>query len=221
MNGSTGGNGGRPLLIGLTGPIGCGKSTVAGMLADLGGMVVDADDLARRVTALGAPVLKDIRRRFGDEVFAPDGSLDRAALAAVVFKDPVALADLEALTHPLVRRLVDERLAAATHDGVPFVAIEAIKLVEGGLAMRCDVLWLIDCSPHIQRRRLLSRGTNEADAAQRIAAQGDDLADRLARQLSAESDGPVVRRLTTDGSLEETRAAVEDALADALEPLLD
>jgi len=209
----------RPLLIGLTGPIGCGKSAIVAMLRELGGEVIDADELARQVTAPGAPVLADIRQRFGDSVVAADGSLDRAALAGLVFSDPAALADLEALTHPLVRRLVDERLENARRDRVPFVAVEAIKLVEGGLARRCDVIWLIDCSPATQRQRLLSRGLSETDADQRMAAQGDDLVDRLALQLKDEA-GVVVRRLSTEGSLVATRALVEDALADALEPLL-
>jgi dephospho-CoA kinase len=210
----------RPLLIGLTGPIGCGKSTVADMLRELGGEVIDADQLARQVTAPGAPVLADIRQRFGDSVLAADGSLDRAALAGVVFSDPAALADLEALTHPLVRQLVDKRLEEAQRDRVPFVSVEAIKLVEGGLARRCDVVWLVGCSRAAQRRRLISRGLSQTDADQRMGAQGDDLVERLALQLGDEA-GIVVRRLSTEGSLAETRAVVEDALADALEPLLD
>jgi dephospho-CoA kinase len=210
----------RPLLIGLTGPIGCGKSAVANMLRELGGHVIDADQLARQATAPGAPVLAQIRQRFGDSVLAADGSLDRAALAGVVFSDPAALADLEALTHPLVRQLVDKRLEDARQERMPFVAVEAIKLVEGGLARRCDVIWLVGCSPAVQRQRLLSRGFSDTDADQRIAAQGDNLVDRLALQLSDEPRA-VVRRLSTEGSLAETRALVEDALADALEPLLD
>lgn len=210
----------RPLLIGLTGPIGCGKSAIGDMLRELGGEVIDADRLAHEVTAPGAPVLAAVRQRFGDSVFAPDGSLDRAALAEVVFNDPAALADLEALTHPLVRRLVDERLQKARRDRVPFVAVEAIKLVEGGLARRCDVIWLIGCSPAVQRQRLLSRGLSRVDADRRVAAQGEDLVDRLALQLKEEA-GIVVRRLSTEGSLAQTRALVEDSLADALEPLLD
>lgn len=209
----------RPLLIGLTGPIGCGKSAVADILRELGGDVIDADQLARQATAPGAPVLGEIRQRFGDSVLAADGSLDRAALAGLVFSDPAALADLEAMTHPLVRQLVEEHLAQARRDRVPFVAVEAIKLVEGGLARRCDVIWLVGCSPTVQRQRLLSRGLSEADAGQRMAAQGDDLVDRLAVRL--DNEGIDARRVSTEGSLAETRARVEDALADALEPLLD
>jgi dephospho-CoA kinase len=206
----------RPLLIGLTGPIGCGKSTVARMLADLGGTVIDADQLARRATEHAAPTLPAIRQRFGDAVFTPAGSLDRAALAEVVFNDPGALHDLEGIVHPAVRRLVDEQLAEAARDRVPFVAIEAIKLVEGGLAERCDEVWLIDCLPQTQRRRLLDRGEKESDLEQRIAAQGEGLTDRLAALL----EGRVaVRRLSTEGTPDETRELIEDSLADALAPL--
>ena len=113
------GDGGRPVLIGLTGPIGCGKSTVAHMLADVGGAVIDADELAREATQPGSPALPEIRARFGDGVFGADGALDRAALASVVFADAAALADLERIVHPRVRELVDQRLERARRDGVP------------------------------------------------------------------------------------------------------
>ena len=133
------------------------------MLAEVGGTVIDADELAREVTGPGAPVLAGIRRRFGDGVFAADGALDRPALAELVFDDARALADLEALTHPLVRQLVDERLAAASREHVPFVVIEAIKLVEGGLAARCDEAWLVDCTPVNQRARLVVTRLGRSD----------------------------------------------------------
>lgn len=205
-----------PLLIGLSGPIGCGKSIVARVLADLGGTVIDADQLARRATEHGAPALARIRERFGDAVFTPVGSLDRAALADMVFHDAAALRDLEAIVHPDVRRMVDEQLAEAARDRVPFVAIEAIKLVEGGLADRCDEVWLIDCTPDTQRRRLRDRGMDESDVEQRIAAQGEGLTDRLAAQLAGRVP---VRRIVNEGSAERTRELVEDALAEALAPL--
>ncbi len=204
-------------LIGLTGPIGCGKSTVARMLADLGGTVIDADDLARRVTAPGMPALGRIRQRFGDSVFSPDGALDRAALAGVVFTDAEALRDLERIVHPLVRLLLSEELVKASHEHMPFVVFEAIKLVEGGLAERCDEVWLVDCDTATQRERLTARGPASADLEGRLATQGEGLADRLAAQLRGQAR---VRRISTHGTLEETRDRVEDALADALEPLI-
>ena len=199
-----------PPLIGLTGPIGCGKSTVGQMLAGLGGTVVDADQLAREVTAPGEPTLPAIRQRFGDAVFQSDGSLDRAALAEIVFNDDAALRDLEAITHPAVRRRVEVLLARAKEAKAPFVAIEAIKLVEGGLAQNCDEVWLVDCPPAVQRNRLRARGMDAADADRRVAAQGDDLVGRLNVLLPR-----TVRRrvLSTEGSLDEVQQAIGQALA--------
>lgn len=203
--------GGDPVIIGLTGPIGCGKSTVARMLGDLGGCVIDADALARDVTAPGQPALAAIRERFGEGVFEASGALDRAALGRIVFDDAAGLRDLEDIVHPGVRRLVDERLERAQRDGDPFVVVEAIKLVEGGLAERCDEVWLIECPADVQRARLAQRGMGAADVERRLAAQGPDLAHRLA----AHAD----RRFDTSGSRESIRECVEDALADVLAPV--
>lgn len=200
----------RPLLIGLTGPIGCGKSTVAAMLGELGATIIDADALARDVTDPGEPALAHILERFGDAVLTTDGSLDRAAMAAVAFTDPVALADLEAIVHPAVRRRVGTALEASA--GALIVVIEAIKLVEGGLAGRCDEVWLIECSPEVQRDRAIGRGLAPDDLERRLATQGPGLADRLAPSAT--------RRISTDGTVEETRERVEDALAEALAPRL-
>ena len=201
---------GGPVIIGLTGPIGCGKSTVAGMLAELGGVVIDADALVREVTAPGQPTLEAIHARFGEAVFRPPGLLDRAALAAIVFDDASALRDLEAIVHPAVRVLVEARLEQARRDGEPFVVVEAIKLVEGGLAERCHEVWLIDCPVEVQRQRLALRGMEAADIERRLATQGRDLAERLAPHAD--------RRIDTSGSRESIRECVEDALADVLAP---
>ncbi len=200
-----------PVVIGLTGPIGCGKSTVASLLGELGGVVIDADALAREVTAPGQPALRAIRERFGDAVFESSGALDRAELGAIVFSDPLALEDLEAIVHPGVRRLVEERLERAVREGDPFVLVEAIKLVEGGLAERCDEVWLIDCPPVAQRARLAARGMGDADVERRLAAQGVDLRDRLAAHAN--------RRIDTSGSVESVRECVQDALAEVLAPV--
>lgn len=203
------GEGSVPVVIGLTGPIGCGKSTVADMLGQLGGAVIDADALAREVTAPGQPALRAIRDRFGDGVFDSAGVLDRAALGAIVFEDEAALRDLEAIIHPGVRWRIEERLARAERAGDPFVVVEAIKLIEGGLADRCDEVWLIECQPAVQRERLAGRGLEPADIDRRLAAQGD-LAARLADRVQ--------RRIDTGGRIDEVRECVEDALADVLAP---
>jgi dephospho-CoA kinase len=198
----------RPLRIGLTGPIGCGKSTIASWLREAGGVTIDADELARAVTDRGEPTLPAVRARFGGGVFLPDGSVDRSALAEIVFEDPAALRDLEGIVHPAVRRRIEEEVARAETSGASFIAIEAIKLVEAGYAAECDEVWLIECAPAEQAERLRSRGVSADDAARRIAAQGDDLAEHLA--------GSATRRISTNGSPSETRSAVESALQDAL-----
>ena len=208
----------QPLLIGLTGPIGCGKSTVARMLADVGGTVVDADVLARRATEPGRATLPLIGERFGNAVFTADGEMDRAAVARIVFDDEAALRDLERIIHPEVRRLVAQELASAADADAPFVVIEAIKLIEGGLAERCDHVWLITCGAAIQRQRLVGRGAESADIDRRLATQGEGLTGRLEVLLEAAGRSrSTIRIISTDGSLDETRELVEEALADALD----
>jgi dephospho-CoA kinase len=197
----------RALRIGITGPIGCGKSTVAASLAARGAVVVDADDLARAVTAPGEPAHDAVLARFGGAVRAPDGTLDRAALAGVVFADPAALRDLEALVHPAVRERILAAMAAADAAGAPAVVVEAIKLVEGGLADACDEAWLVACRPATQRDRLTRRGDAAADAERRIAAQGD---------LVARLRPRVTRVLWTDGPRDEVEERAAELYATAL-----
>src|SRR6186997_167985 len=139
---------GRTLRIGLTGPIGCGKSTVAGWLSELPGVVsVDADAVARDVLAPGSPAVDEVAERFGAELVDPAGVLDRTALGRIVFADPAALRDLEAIVHPAVRPRIVAAIDAAEAAAAPAVVIEAIKLVEGGLAELCDEVWLVTCDP--------------------------------------------------------------------------
>ena len=192
----------RTLRIGLTGPIGCGKSTVAGWLAARGAVVVDADSLARLVTEPGKPATEAVLARFGEAFRATDGGLDRSALAALVFRDEAALHDLETIVHPAVRPEILARIAAAEAAGAQAVVVEAIKLVEGGLAALCDEVWLVACPPHVQRQRIRLRGATEADTDPRMEAQAG-LMDRLR---------PVATRvIDTAGTPDATKALVETA----------
>jgi dephospho-CoA kinase len=197
----------RTIRIGLTGPIGCGKSTVAGWLADGGVAVVDADDLARGVTEPGQPGLAAVIERFGATVRRPDGSLDRQRLAAIVFADPDALAALESIVHPAVRPRILAAIEAAEAAGAPAVVVEAIRLVESGLAAVCDEVWLVTCEPTEQRKRLAGRGMDPADAARRIDAQG-----AILERVGASA----TRLIDTSGPLSDAKARVVAALRDAI-----
>lgn len=158
------------LQVGLTGGIGSGKSTVSARLAALGAVVVDYDLLAREAVEPGTPALAAIVERFGREVVAADGTLDRPALGAVVFADEAARRDLEAITHPAVRDLAAARVAAAPEDAV--VVHDHPLLVEMGMASWCDVVVVVDVDPEVQVQRLVEqRGMSEADARARLAAQ--------------------------------------------------
>jgi dephospho-CoA kinase len=186
------------LRIGLTGPIGCGKSTVAGWLAELGAHVIDADRVARDVTPRGSAELAAVVEAFGASVLLPDGSLDRAALARMVFGDAGALARLEAIIHPAVRPRILTAIAEAERAGAAAVVVEAIKLVEGGLADLCDEVWLVTCDPIEQLARLAARGASTADSEARIAAQSDlvaRLTPRATRILDTSGPRPDARRL--------------------------
>jgi dephospho-CoA kinase len=199
----------RAIRIGLTGPIGCGKSTIAGWLGERPGVVVvDADRVARDVLDRGEPALDAVIKRFGTSLLRADGSLDRAALGRLVFADPDALRDLEAIVHPAVRPRILGVIADADAAGARAVIIEAIKLIEGALASFCDEVWLVTCDREAQRERLEGRGSPAADAKQRIAAQGD-IVDRLRATAN--------RTIDTSGSPSVIRSLVLAALDDTLQ----
>lgn len=158
------------LKVGLTGGIGSGKSTVSALLAQYGAVVIDYDQLARDAVEPGSPALEEIVDRFGPDVVAADGSLNRPALGSVVFADPVALADLNAITHPSIRRLGESRASAAGADAI--VVHDNPLLVEMGAAAQCDVVIVVDVPVDVQVRRLVNiRGMSETDARARIATQ--------------------------------------------------
>jgi len=187
----------RPLRIGITGPIGCGKSTVSGMLAELGAAVIDADEVARAVRQ-EPEIERQILDRFG--------TADPASLARTVFADAAAMRDLEAIIHPAVRPRILAAIDAAEDRRAPAVVIEAIKLVESGLAASCDEVWLVTCDPSVQRGRLRDRGVRQEDAERRIASQ---------RHLRDRVEPVATRRIDTSGSFGDTRRQIEDAWRDA------
>lgn len=156
-------------VIGLTGNIGCGKSTVAAMLGDLGAAHIDADAISREIRRDDEGARAEILRRFG--------TLDATDLARTVFNDAAALRDLEAIIHPRVRDLVRERLAALVAAGSPAAVIEAIKLLESPLHDVCDATWVVICSESDAIARLTTaRGLSEAAARSRMANQSPQAA---------------------------------------------
>jgi dephospho-CoA kinase len=159
------------LLVGLTGGIGSGKSTVARMLEERGAVVFDADVLAREAVEPGTPGHDAVVERFGPNVLLPGGALDRDALASIVFADPAARRDLEAIVHPEVRRLFAE--GCERYEGTDTVVVfSAPLLVETGMHTAFDVLVVVSASVQEQVRRLLrDRGMSEAAIRTRIDAQ--------------------------------------------------
>jgi dephospho-CoA kinase len=164
------------LRVGLTGGIGCGKSTVAAMMSELRCHVLNADKMAHALIAPGEPAYEEVRREFGPNVLAADGSIDRARLAAVVFADAAKLARLNAIVHPRVLRELDrelERLSRIDPHGV--AVVEAALLIESGYDRRLDRLVLVTCSREQQLERLtdpaLGRAMSREQAEKRIAAQ--------------------------------------------------
>lgn len=184
------------LVIGLTGGVASGKSTVERAFAALGVPVIDADQVARAVVAPGEPALATIAERFGDEVLDEEGSLDRPALRAIVFNDERARRDLEAIMHPAIRERLQAWREALT---APYGVLSAALMVEGGLSQLCDRVLVVDAEETQQRERLMARDAVDAAMAERmLAAQ----ADRQTR-LSAADDV-----LSNSGDVEALEACV-------------
>jgi dephospho-CoA kinase len=197
-------------VCGLTGGIAAGKSTVAGRLAERGAAVIDADGLAREVVEPGTSGLRAVVERFGRSVVSDTGDLDRAALGRIVFTDPGARADLEAIIHPAVRELSARRMAEAVSDEPERVVVYDVPLlVESRGAGDFDVVVVVDAPRETRLRRLVElRGMTETEAERRLDAQAPDDV-RLA-----------VADLVVDagGTLEDTRRA-SDELYDRLRSL--
>lgn len=168
-------------LIALTGGIASGKSTIGRRLEALGAVRIDADQLARDAVAQGSRGLQQVVDRFGDDMLLPDGALDRARLGAHVFADPEALAALNGIVHPEVRRLAEEAIAAAGQaDPTAIVVYEIPLLVETGGIGGWDTVVVADAPAELRVNRMVDlRGMDRAEAERRIANQASD-ADRRA-----------------------------------------
>ena len=215
-------------LIGLTGNIACGKSSVLAMLEQLGAQVIDADRVTHMLQQPGEPVYDAIVAEFGPGILAdPGGAIDRRALGAIVFADPLALRRLERIVHPAVHARIEAWLAQIARQGDketrrqgevnslvshspglpvslsrPVAVIDAIKLLESGWKPLCDAIWVVTCTLEQQVERLIAtRGLSASDAQVRVAAQPPQ-ADKVAQ-------ADVV--IDNSGSLEETRQQVEAA----------
>jgi dephospho-CoA kinase len=158
------------LLVGLTGGIASGKSTVSAMLAERGAEVIDADHIARQVVMPGTPAWCKLRDHFGPGVLHPDGQLDRQALADIVFADKSKLALLNEITHPAIFARIADRLEAH-HDQDVVVVLDAALLIEAGLADGVDVVIVVHSPREIQVDRLAAKGVGSQDARNRIASQ--------------------------------------------------
>ncbi len=164
------------LRVGLTGGIGCGKTTIAGMMGELGCHILNADKMAHALIAPGQSAYHEICRKFGEDILAPDGSIDRARLAVVVFTDPNRLAYLNAIVHPPVLRELDRELEQLSRiDSQGIAVVEAALLIESGYHQRLDRIVLVTCTHEQQLERLTNpvfgRGMSREQAEKRIAAQ--------------------------------------------------
>jgi len=176
------------MLVGLTGGIGSGKSLVAELLAAHGATIIDADVLAREVVAPRTPGLAAVRERFGAGVLRADGSLDRGALGRIVFGDPVARRDLEAIIHPAVRARA-AALTAAAPEGAVVVQVIPL-LVETGQQGSFDQVVVVDVDPEVQLSRIMLRdGLSEAEAQARLRAQASREARLAAAQVVLRNNG--------------------------------
>jgi dephospho-CoA kinase len=176
------------LRIGLTGGIGSGKSTVSRLLAERGAVIIDADVIAREVVEPGTPGLAAVVEAFGPAVLTADGSLDRPALAQVVFGDPEARARLDGIVHPLVRARATELAAAAPSDAV--VVHDVPLLAETGQASTYDLVVVVEADPGTRIARLVQRGLTAEDARARIAVQATDEERRAIADVLLDNGGP-------------------------------
>jgi dephospho-CoA kinase len=190
-----------PRILGITGNIACGKTSVGKVLLELGAeRYIDADAVVHNLYLSGQPIAVRLAETFGPRVLAPDGSVDRKALGDIVFQDAGAMRRLEAIVHPAVGRAIADELAAVDPSGV--AVIDAVKLLEGGSGSLCQSRWMVICSEEQELARLVARNGLSPDEAR----------SRLRAQPPVQPRLPLVDEvIDNSGSLEETRSQVEAA----------
>lgn len=189
------------LNVGLTGNIASGKSVVAARLAEKGAFVIDADELARRAVEPGMPALAEIVKRWGSGVVLPDGSLDRAQLRGIVFRSNADREALNAIVHPEIRRLRNQRMAQARVRGVHIVVNDIPLLFESGMQQEVDRIVLVEAPPELRLARLIeSRDLSRDEALRMIESQMPSEAKREAAHYVIDNSG----------SLENLRARVDE-----------
>ena len=175
------------MKVGLTGGIGAGKSTVAELFSKRGAVVIRSDELARQVIEPETPGQKQVISRFGIEILNDKGSIDRAKLAQIVFKDDVALKDLENIVHPLVRERTNQLMSEQTSETI--IINEIPLLLEKNMESLFDFLVIVISSEKNRLERLLQRGVSEDQAKARMAKQVDDQARKAAADFLIVNDG--------------------------------
>ncbi len=186
----------RNWVIGITGNIATGKTSVVKMLEDLGAEAIDADQLVHQMMGPGSTLGEPLRQAFGPGVVNPDGSINRPELGRIVFSDPDKLAGLEEIVHPIVV----ERMIGAIHEpGPPVLVLDAIKLFEAGIADHCDVVWVVDADRETRIDRVVARNRVDRQEAERRLNAQPPQSEKLERADIVIDNG---------GTLEETRRQV-------------
>jgi dephospho-CoA kinase len=199
-----------PLILGLTGPIGCGKTTVGDILLDLGALDrIDGDQVVHGLMGPDSEVAARVAEAFGPAAIAPDGSVDRQALGRIVFGDPGKLRQLESITHPAVRREIRRRIDALDGAG-GVVVVDAVKLLQSDLLPLTDAVWVVTCDRDEEMRRLTEqRRMTPEDAAARVRAQPSFDHPRVSRVIENNQSLMKLRDNVTEGWVELTRPGNE------------